>query len=170
MKPALTDYSEHLSHYVNMVKSEDFLSTLKEQDVALEKLLNGITEEQSTFKYAENKWTIKEVLLHVSDAERVFTYRALAIARGEKNPLPNFDENNYADNSHANDRPWRNLVEEFFAVRKSSEALLNSFSEKDLNQIGTASSARVSVLALCFILAGHAAHHINILRERYLVG
>lgn len=169
MRPLPSDFSDHFAHYVNMVEGDDFLSSLKNQNRDLEVLLPSITEEKSTFKYGENKWTIKEVLLHLSDAERVFTYRALAIARGEKNPLPNFDENSYAINSHANNREWRDLVQEFFATRKTTEALFNSFSNEDLLQSGTASGSPVSVLALCFILVGHATHHIKILHERYLV-
>lgn len=169
MRPLQSSYSDHFTNYVNQVKGDDFLLALKNQTRDLESLLNSISEEKSTFKYGENKWTIKEVLLHLSDAERVFTYRALAIARGEKNPLPGFDENSYADNSHANNREWSNLVQEFFASRKSTEALLNSFSEEDLNQSGTASNSPISVLALCFVIVGHAQHHINILHKRYLV-
>ena len=170
MKPLQSSYSDHLAHYVNIVEDDNFLSALKTQSNNMEKLLDSITEEKSTFKYGENKWTIKEALLHTSDAERVFAYRALAIARGEKSPLPNFDENSYADYSHANSRSWSDLVEEFFATRKSTEALLKSFSEEDLNQSGTASGSPTSVHALCFVIVGHAKHHVNILRERYLVG
>lgn len=170
MRPLPSTYSDHLAHYVNIVESDDFLSALKEQSNNFENLLNSISEEKSIFKYGEDKWTIKEVLLHLSDAERVFGYRALAIARGEKSALPNFDENSYAVFSHANNRLWSDLVQEFLAVRKSTEALLHSFSEKDLNQIGTASGSPISVLGLCFIIVGHAAHHLNILHDRYLVG
>lgn len=170
MKPLQSGYSDHLAHYVNIVENDDFMSALKAQSDDMEKLLNPITEEQSKFKYGENKWTIKEVLLHTSDAERVFAYRALAIARGEKSPLPNFDENSYADYSHANSRSWGDLVEEFFATRKSTQALLKSFTEEDLNQFGTASGSPTSVHALCYIIVGHAAHHVKILREKYLVG
>ena len=169
MRPSRANYSDHFSHYVDMVKGSDFMPALKEQTDELQTLLNSITEDTSTFKYGENKWTIKEVLLHLCDAERIFTYRALAIARGEKSSLPNFDENSYAQNSHANDRNWSDLVAEFFAARKSTEALLQTFTEEDLSQTGTASGSAVSVLALCYILVGHAAHHINILHERYLV-
>ena len=169
MRPLPATFSDHFTHYVNMVKGENFLSSLNNQTHDLEAILDSITEEKSTFKYGENKWTIKEVLLHLSDSERVFAYRALVIARGEKNPLPNFDENSYATYSHANDRNWSDLVKEFFAARKSTEALFHSFAEEDLNQSGTASGSAVSVLALCFILVGHAAHHVHILHERYMV-
>lgn len=169
MRPLPPDFSDHFAHYVNMVEGDDFLSSLKNQTRDLEKLLNSITEEKSKFKYGENKWTIKEVLLHLSDAERIFTYRALALARGEKNPLPGFDENSYANNSHANDREWSDLVIEFITARKSTESLLNSFTDQDLNQKGTASNSPVSVLALCYVIIGHANHHINILHERYMV-
>jgi uncharacterized damage-inducible protein DinB len=170
MRPIPSTYSDHLSHYVNIVEGDDFLHALKTQSNQMENLLYSISDEKSNFKYGEDKWTIKEVILHLADAERVFAYRALAIARGEKNALPNFDENSYAVFSHANERKWSDLIDEFFATRKSSEALLQSFSEIDLNQTGTASGSPISVLALCFIIVGHAAHHVNILRDRYLVG
>jgi uncharacterized damage-inducible protein DinB len=133
-----------------------------------EDFFNSITEEQSTYKYAEGKWSIKEVLQHVIDAERIFAYRSLTFARKDNNTLPSFDEKNYAANSNGNTRAWHELVEEFKALRKSTELLFNSFTKENLNAIGKASDYTITVLALGYIIVGHVAHHINIIRERYI--
>ena len=118
--------------------------------------------------YAEGKWTIKEMLLHITDAERIFCYRALCFARNEKINLPGFEENNYAAGSHANERSWKNLVEEFLAVRSATELLFSSFSEAALQTIGTANHNPTSVASIGFITLGHFYHHKKILEERYL--
>lgn len=119
------------------------------------------------FAYAAGKWTLKELLQHVTDTERVFIYRAMCVARGEKQSLPGFDEDMYAANSNANARSWKSLAEEFLAVRQSSRLLFESFTEEMLNQSGTANNRPIHVNAIGFILVGHALHHMHIARERY---
>ena len=168
-KPSTSTYPAYFNTYIKLVQEDDVKSALKNQTPAAEKFFNSISEEKSLFKYAEGKWTIKEVLQHLIDAERIFGYRALAFARKDKNILPSFEENAYAAHSHANNRRWKELIEEFIAVRKSTEILFNSFTEEDLNTSGKASDYEITVLALGFTTAGHAAHHLNIIRERYLV-
>jgi hypothetical protein len=135
---------------------------------AAEIFFESISEELSERKYAEGKWTIKEVLQHIIDAERVFAYRALCFARKEEHPLPSFDENNYAVNSNANDRDWRGLVAEFSTVRKSTEYLFNSFSKEAVDTIGRASDYTIGVSTLGFVIVGHVNHHIRIIQERYI--
>lgn len=162
-------YPSHFHTYIKLVEKEDLNSALKNQTYEAEKCFNTITEEQSLYKYAEEKWTIKEVLQHIIDAERIFTYRALAFARKDENILPSFDENNYAANSNANNRNWNELIEEFLTVRKSTEMLFNSFTPENLSTIGKASGYDISVSALAYTTVGHAAHHINIIRERYIM-
>ena len=108
------------------------------------------------------------MLQHIIDTERIFTYRALAFARKEISALPNMDENNYAENSHANNRKWKDLIEEFEAVRHATIYLYESFSEDQLELTGKTVSYEMSVKAVGYIIAGHSAHHINILKERYL--
>ena len=127
----------------------------------------GLGEAELTF-VPEGKWSIKEILQHVIDAERVFAYRSLTFARKDNNTLPSFDEKDYAANSNGNNRAWHELVEEFKALRKSTELLFNSFTKENLNAIGKASDYTITVLALGYIIVGHVAHHINIIRERYL--
>ena len=161
-------YPPHFNAYIKLVKEDDIKTALKDQTPKAENFFNSITEEQSFYKYAEGKWTIKEVLQHVIDAERIFAYRALAFARKDKNILPSFDENEYAANSNSNIRSWRALIEEFNAVRKSTEILFNSFTEENLKTSGKASDYTITVMALGYITVGHSIHHINIIRERYI--
>ena len=131
------------------------------------KILRNISSDKSSYRYADGKWSVKELLQHVIDAERIFAYRALCIARKDTTPLPGFDENSYAEYSGADKRDWNELIEEFMAVRRSTELLFNSLDEQQLNETGTASGKPVYVLGIGFIIAGHLNHHITILKERY---
>ena len=132
--------------------------------------INGlkINESETLYRYAEGKWTIKEILQHVNDTERIFCYRALAFARREQSILPGFSENQYAANSHANDLSWSSLLNDFKIARKNSISLFSSFNNDDLNFIGKVSDYSISVRALGFAIAGHCIHHMNIVKERYL--
>jgi uncharacterized damage-inducible protein DinB len=167
-RPAMDTYPSHFEPYVKLVSEEDLKSALKNQSSEAENFFKTISEEQSFHRYAEGKWTLKEVLQHIIDAERVFTYRALAFARGDKNNLPSFDENGYAANSRANERSWQDLISEFSANRKSSEMMFNSFSGEVLNNSGSSNNHAVTVRALGYITVGHLTHHLNIIKERYL--
>lgn len=168
-RPSITTYPSYFNTYIKLVEEDDVKSALRNQNPRAENFFNSIAEEQSLYKYAEGKWTIKEVLQHLIDAERIFAYRALAFARKEKNILPSFDENEYAANSHANNRNWKELIQEFITIRRSTEILFNSFTEENLNTSGKASDYEITVLALGYTSVGHVQHHINIIRERYLV-
>lgn len=167
-KPSPTTYPEYFHRYISQVEEDDLKTAFKNQSAPAEAYLQTITEEQSLRRYAEGKWSIKEVLQHIIDAERVFTYRAMCFARGEQNILPSFDENIYADNSHADARSWKELITEFAATRKSSEYLFNSFTNDMMNKIGKASNYSISVAALGFVTVGHVTHHLRIIQERYL--
>lgn len=168
MKPSTTTYPEYFQRYINQVKEDDLKLAFKNQMPAAEIFFQSISEEFSLRRYAEDKWTIKEVLQHIIDAERVFSYRALCFARKEQSILPSFDENSYTINSNANNRAWNEMIEEFTATRKSSEYLFNSFTDDALNTIGKASDYTISVAALGFITVGHVEHHIRIIQERYI--
>jgi len=120
------------------------------------------------YAYEENKWTIREILLHLIDTERIFSYRALRIARNDKTNLPGFDENNFAKNSKANIRTLKALLEEFKAVRSATLALFKSFQDDDWTKTGMASNNEISVRAIGYILAGHVIHHTRVIKERYL--
>lgn len=161
-------YPPYFYTYIKLVENEDLKTVLKNQLYEFQQFFNSIPEEKHLYKYAEGKWSIKEALQHIIDAERVFAYRAMAFSRKEVNALPSFDDKDYAANSNADNRKWEDLVEEFAALRKSTQCLFNSFSQEQLDYVGIASDKQVNARALGYITAGHAKHHVNIIRERYL--
>lgn len=167
-KKQLGPFSDYFFRYIQLVDEGNIRQKLIEQRSKATDFLRSIDMSKLDYRYAEGKWTIKEVLQHIIDAERVFAYRALAFARQDTNALPSFDENKYAQNSHASSRKWEDLIAEFDFVRKSTELLFSSFTEEDLRSTGTASGNEISVLALGYIAVGHVTHHINIIKERYL--
>ena len=160
-------YPPYFSRYISLVENEELNSILKKQPAESFPFFNSISQDKWSYKYAENKWTIKEVLQHITDTERVFAFRALVFARKDPNTFPSFDENEYANNSKANDRNPADLIEEFLAVRKSTQLLFESFSDEQLNAIGKASSYEMSVMAIGYMIPGHFEHHLKILKERY---
>lgn len=167
-KPLPSSYPAYFEKYVNQVPENDLRIAFSNQQNIINAFLNTITEEKSTYAYATGKWTIKEVLQHIIDAERVFGYRALCFARGEKKSLPSFDENEYANNANANYRTWQSLTDEFIAVRKSTELLFNSFNEEALNLTGISNNNPATVTSLGFITLGHFYHHKKVVEERYV--
>ncbi len=168
-KPNTTDYPAYFSGYIEEVPEDDLSEALKKQANIIPNFLNSISEDKSTYSYAEGKWSIKRMMQHITDTERIFNYRALCIARGEAKCLLAFDENIYADNSNADVRSWQSLVDEFNNVRRSTEDLYNSFNEEKLDRKGlSGNNDVVSVLSYGFITIGHLYHHKRIIRERYL--
>jgi hypothetical protein len=167
-KPSLTTYPEYFKKYVDQVPDEDLSIGFSNQLTVIKEFLNTITEEKSMYAYDTGKWTIKEVLQHMIDTERIFNYRALCIARKETVSLPGFDENGYADNSNANRRTWQNLIDEFLAVRSSTEFLYKSFTDEALAASGISNNNPVTVISFGFITLGHFYHHKNVIQERYL--
>ncbi|WP_026897546.1 DinB family protein [Daejeonella oryzae] len=165
--PESNEYAPYYSTYVDTV-SENVMGELEHQATAFPEFLKSISEEKAFYAYADGKWTIKEIVGHLIDTERIMSYRALAISRKDKTLLPGFDENEYVKNACFNDRSLNSLADEFAAVRKSNMFLFKSFSEEDLSSMGTASEKNVSVKALLYIIAGHLNHHKNIITERYL--
>jgi hypothetical protein len=161
-------YPSNFQRYIDQVTENDLKIAFKNQMPAAEIFFQSISEDLSRHKYGEDKWTIKEVLQHIIDAERVFAYRALAFARKDVNILPSFDENDYALHANANDRKWTELIDEFKAVRSSTLYLYNSFSREAMNALGRASNYTMDVSTLGFVIVGHVNHHIRIIRERYL--
>jgi uncharacterized damage-inducible protein DinB len=144
------------------------MEAFRVQTPALFKFLESIPADKYDYRYGDDKWTIKEVLQHIIDAERIFTYRALCFARKDKTFLPGFDENSYADHSKAAKRDWNMMVEEIKALRKASEYLFASFDAEQLDETGTSNNNPVYVLAVGFIVIGHAMHHVKVIKERYL--
>jgi len=161
-------YPPYFSTYVSLVENEEPNSILQKQAEEAEHFFSSIPGDKWSYKYEENKWTVKEVLQHITDTERVFSFRALAFARKDTNTFPSFNENSYTKNSNANNKNPKDLLAEFLAVRKSTQLLFNGFSDEQLNAIGKASSNEMSVKGIGYIIAGHFAHHVKILKERYL--
>lgn len=169
MRPSEKDYASSYKGYIEQIKEDDILKVLEDQLTTAAKFFNTIPQEKGNYAYSEGKWSVKEVLGHVIDCERIFATRALCIARGEKQSLPGFEQDDYVKEAGFNKRPLDDLVEEFSLVRKSNVALFKSFSEEKLNERGTASENEVTVRAILFIIAGHTIHHIKILKEKYSV-
>jgi uncharacterized damage-inducible protein DinB len=168
MRPDLSRVPSFYHNYISHVPQDDLLEAFNVQTPAFVKFIENIPEEKRDYRYAKEKWTIKEVLQHVVDAERIFAYRALRFARKDPTFLPGFDENTFADNAKASKRDWNNLAGEFKVVRMSSEYLFASFDNDQLEAAGTANNSSVYVLGIGFLLIGHAMHHMEVIRERYL--
>jgi DinB family protein len=166
-RPEPGEYAAYYEKYVSLVPGNDAVSVLEAQRLQTMQLFAGRSERDGNFRYAADKWTVKEVLGHVTDTERIFTYRALRIARGDQTALPGFEQDDYVRSGGFNERPLASLVEEFAHVRSASLALLRSLGPEAWLWRGTASKNEVSVRALAFITAGHELHHRRILEERY---
>ena len=167
MRPQPHDYAPYYGKYVMLVPDGNFLQILENQLHEMKQLLEPLSEEQANFRYAPGKWSIKETLGHVNDAERIFAVRILRIARGDQTPLPGFEQDDYVGVSNAASRTLADLLEEFAAVRRATIALIRSLDDASWLRRGTASGKEVSVLAIAFIIAGHALHHRNIFQEKY---
>ena len=180
MRPAIArpDSAEFAPYYVTYVDATsstlaasgttDIRDLMDKQCDELEGILRGISDEQANLGYAPGKWSLKESLVHVCDAERIFSYRALRIARGDETPLASFEQNDYVPESRSNSRTMTDILAEFRSIRASTMALVNSFDAPAIDKRGTASGQTVSARALCWILTGHVAHHIGLTRDRYV--
>ncbi|MBS1544715.1 MAG: DinB family protein [Bacteroidetes bacterium] len=156
--------------YVKLVEQSDPLQALRISGYRTLELLHSVPEVKQDYRYAPEKWTIRQVLCHMIDAERIFAYRALRFARNDKTPLSGFDENAYAPELNAEARPLRRIGDEMQHLRTTTIDLFEEFSEEMMKRKGTANNNEVTVMALAFIIAGHETHHCKILRERYLNG
>ncbi len=165
--PLNENYAAFYATYVSKVDYNDLLLGLADFHDQTQAFLGRISAEKSAFRYQEGKWSIKEVIGHLIDAERIFTYRALCFARNDKTELPGYDENFWAANSNAHQRNFDDLLKEFYFVRQATIELFNSFDEQMLNNSGVANGNKMSVRALGFIILGHEIHHLQVLRERY---
>jgi hypothetical protein len=167
-RPDLLRVPVFYHNYINQVPEDDLMPAFTNGTPAFTKLLESIPLSKQDYKYAEDKWTIREVLQHIIDAERVFNYRALCFARKDPTPLPGFDENLFARTAKADERKWDDLVNEFKSVRQSSEYLFASFDNEQLEASGISNNHSVYVLAWGYIVVGHCLHHMRIIQERYL--
>lgn len=162
------EYSIFNATYINAIEN---VALIEELEISLHdfiKFVQNIPMEKFDYRYAEGKWTIKDIIQHIIDAERIFCYRALRISRNDKTPLPGFEENSYVENTDANKRSIQDLLTEFSAVRQSNLLMFKSFTDEQLTRIGIASDNPISVRAIGFIILGHQKHHQKVFRERYL--
>jgi uncharacterized damage-inducible protein DinB len=153
--------------YINLVEGNSVREIVEKYAFDIQEFYNSLPDEKANYAYAENKWSLKQVIQHVTDAERVFAYRALRVSRNDTTPLASFDENAYVENGFSQQRALSSLKQEFNAVRAATDIFLLSLNDEQIMRIGTASNNPVSVNALAFIIYGHLLHHKNIFIERY---
>ena len=167
-RPDPTEYDPYFGKYISLVPDGDIVSILSSQVENTLALLRTITEQRGGHAYAPGKWSIKEVVGHVTDAERIFAYRALRIGRNDKTPLAGFEQDDYVANADFNARTLGSLVEEFEAVRRATVQLFKHFTLEEWQRRGTANNTEISTRAVAYSVAGHERHHVEILRSRYL--
>lgn len=167
-QPQANEAASYYFRYIDLANSDDIVSFLDEQFTQTMSFLEGISDEKSTHRYAPDKWSIRELWNHVNDGERIFLGRALWFARGFTEPLPSFDQEIAVAGAKANETPWADLVEEFRTIRLGTLSFFRNLPTDAWSKIGVASDNPVSVNALAYIIGGHLAHHVNVLKERYL--
>lgn len=167
-RPLETEYAAYYGKYIGKVPQGDLIEILSQQIARAENIFGGITEEKSKYRYAEGKWSIREVLGHILDTERIFAYRALRISRNDKTALPGFEQDDFVPYSNHENILLKDILEEFLLVRKANLKMFESFNDEMWTRIGTASGNPVSVRAIAYILAGHFIHHAAVIEEKYL--
>lgn len=168
-RPAAGEYAPYFATYIDLVPGDDLLAAMAEEHAATLARLTPLDEVRAMHRYAPGKWSVKQVIQHVTDCERIFTARALAFARGDTTPLPGFDHDAYVEASDADERDLVDILAEFAAVRASTVELFGSFAEPTLDLVGTANDNRMSVRAIGFTIVGHELHHRGVLEARYAV-
>ena len=168
VRPQPADYAAYYEKYVSLVPGTDILGVLEAQRMLMTQLLGARSEREGNFRYAPDKWTVKELVGHVADSERIFAYRALRISRGDRTPIEGFEQDEYVKNGGFNDRTLADLAEELAQVRSATLALFLGLSGDAWQRRGVANKNEVTVRALAYIIAGHELHHRRILEEKYL--
>ncbi len=167
-RPLPTDAASFYHHYISLVNADSAAEAVKLHSAEILAFYTNLPAEKAQHAYADGKWTIQEVLQHIIDAERVFSYRTLRIARKDTTPLPGFDENSFNANSEAGNRSFDSLKQELGLLRQGTDIFIETLSEGQLQNFGTASNSPITANAIAFIIYGHLLHHINIIKERYL--
>ncbi|MEP7212643.1 MAG: DinB family protein [Acidobacteriota bacterium] len=168
-RPDRSEYDSYYEGYISLVENADIQATLAGQPAQLRKVFGELAEEKGTFTYEVGKWSIKELIGHVIDGERMFAYRAFRISRGDKTPIEGFEQDGYIENARSNERTFADLLDEFELLRVANVLMFNHMNDADRLRSGTANNVEITVRSIAFIMAGHVAHHVNILNERYLV-
>ncbi|HSD45660.1 MAG TPA: DinB family protein [Pyrinomonadaceae bacterium] len=166
--PQTNEAATYYFPYIDLARTDDIVTFMKDQLAELTPFLERVTEEQSLHRYEPGKWSIRELWNHVNDGERIFLSRALWFARGFQDPLPSFDQEIAVAGANANDTPWAEHVEEFKTIRLATLSFFRNLSADAWSRTGVASDNPFTVNALAYIIAGHAAHHVNVLKDRYL--
>ncbi|OBY77621.1 hypothetical protein BBG47_20875 [Paenibacillus sp. KS1] len=167
-QPLPSEYGEAFANYISQVPAGDLQEMLAEQLEQMTKLISNLSKEQGEYRYAPGKWSIKEVLGHIADTERVMAYRLLRIARGDQTPLPGFDEGLFMSGSTFDSMPMSELLEDYQAVRHATLTLLRGLTDEAALRTGTTNNMTISARALAYTIAGHELHHLHVLKERYL--
>lgn len=164
------EYAPYFDQYIKLVDTSEksIVTNLKNSQKEFEKSLRGLPVERGNYSYAEGKWTLKELIQHIIDTERIFCYRALCFARNDRTNLPGFDQDLFVNNDNSGSRNYLDLLDEMKIVRESTIQLYKSFSKEALLRIGIASDNEISVRALGYLFSGHQIHHLNVVKERYL--
>jgi uncharacterized damage-inducible protein DinB len=163
--------NEYSGPFANYIQEAGEINLIEELEISLHEFIRFVQDiplDKFDYRYAEGKWTIKDIIQHLIDAERIFAYRALSFSRNDKTPLPGFEENDYVDNANANGRSIQDLLTELSAVRHSNLLFFKSLSDEQLKRIGTSSTYQLSARALGFVIIGHQKHHQKVFKERYL--
>jgi len=167
-RPETDEYAPYYDTYVSLIAGDGVMAELDSQTASLRAAVSGLPEDRGSYAYAEGKWTIKELLSHLIDGERIFAYRILRVSRGDKTPIEGFEQDDYIATSRANDRTFSNLIDEFAFERQANLIMVSNIDDETSELMGTASDKPVSVRALTYIMAGHVKHHLKILADRYL--
>jgi DinB superfamily len=166
--PDASEFAPYAAQYVSLVEGTDILSTLEHQAEEVKGTLSGVSDDKALYRPSPDKWSIKEILGHMTDTERIFAYRALRIARNDKTPLEGFEQDDYVRAARFDDRALPDLTDEFIVTRKATLSLMRTFAPEAWVRRGVANGAGVSVRALAYMTAGHVAHHLNIVKNRYI--
>jgi hypothetical protein len=169
-RPGVDEYAPYYQTYIDQVSGADVVPVLRSQRDSTARFLASIAESKAGHRYAEGKWSIREIIGHLSDSERIFSYRLLRFARGDESPLAGFDENQYVPAGEFERRSLADVAGEFTAVRDATLALVGNLGAAAQVRRGSANNKSISVRALAYIIAGHEAHHLRVIRERYLAG
>jgi uncharacterized damage-inducible protein DinB len=168
LRPDSNEYNPYYAGYVSLVTEDDVLVAMEEQIKEIERLVTSIPEEKGTHAYEPGKWTVKEVLGHLVDTERVFAYRALRISKGDTTELPGYDQDLFVERGGFNEAPIKSLLAELLHMRRANIIFFSGLSEERSALAGSANGNPVTVRALAYMMVGHVRHHLNILSERYL--
>lgn len=168
-RPNPDEYGDYYDNYISLVEKPNVIEALIQQGQQVYALIQRLSEDDAAHRYAEDKWSVKEIIGHLVDTERIMAYRALCISRGEQTSLPGYDHDAYVEQADFANRSLQSLSAEYDALRNANISMFSSFTKEQILHKGTANEQTVSVRALTFIIAGHEKHHLNILQEKYSI-